>query len=114
MRKHLKYLFQMLRKIQINETHASDTHFSSVSSCEGFKCAQAFYGCISGAIHVYGMKSKGGVVNVYKEHINEVGIPNKLWRDGSKEPGGTHKGKKEVLKMNRDLYIKDEYSEPHN
>ena len=38
--------------------------------------AQAFYGCTSGTIHVYGMKSKGEFYKVYQDHIKEVGIPH--------------------------------------
>ena len=59
MRKDLKSMFQIMRKRRVNETHSTDTYFSSVKSVEGHNMAQVFYLCSSGTIHVYGMKSKG-------------------------------------------------------
>ena len=59
MRKHIKSMFQMLRKKRVNEVHSTDTYFSSVKSVEGYNMAQVFYGCTSGTIHIYAMKSKG-------------------------------------------------------
>ena len=35
MRKHIKSMFQMLRKKRVNEVHSTDTYFSSVKSIEG-------------------------------------------------------------------------------
>ena len=114
MRKHIKSMFQMLRRKRINETQSTDTYFSSEKSIEGYTMAQAFYGCTSGAIHVYGMKSKGEFYQVYQEHLKEVGIPHTLRRDYSMEQGSIEKGHRLVQKLNRDLIIKDKYSEPYN
>ena len=78
-------MFQMLRKKRINETKSTDTHFSLEKSVEGFIMAQIFYGCTSGALQVYGMKSKGEFYQVYQEHLKEVGIPHTLRRNYSME-----------------------------
>ena len=107
-------MFQMLREKRVNETHSTDTYFSSVKSVEGYNMAQAFYGCTSGTIHVYGMKSKGEFYKVYQDHIKEVGIPHTLRQDYSMEQGSNERGHHLVKKLNRDLIIKDEFSEPYN
>ena len=75
MRKHLKSMFKMLRRPRLNETVATDTYFSSETSLEGYNCAQVYYGCTSGTIHVYGMRSKNEFIDTYQEHMKEVGIP---------------------------------------
>ena len=87
MRKHIKSMFQIMRKRRVNETHSTDTYFSSVKSVEGYNMAHVFYGCSSGTIHVYGMKSKGKFYKLYQDHIEEVGIPHTLRQDYSKEQG---------------------------
>lgn len=39
-------MFQMLRKRRVNETHSTDTYFSSVKSAEGHNIAQFFKGVV--------------------------------------------------------------------
>lgn len=92
MRKHVKSMFQMLRQKRINETVATDTYFSTVTSIEGFYCVQAFYGCTSGTIHTYGMKTKGNFFDRWKYHVKELGAPHTLQQDSSKEQGGNLQG----------------------
>lgn len=111
MRKHIKYIFKMLKKRKVNETHSTDTYFPSVKSVEGYNMAQPFYGCTSGTIHVYGMKSKGEFYKVYQDHINKVGIPHTLRRDYSMEQGSNERRHHLAKIINRDLIIKDEFSE---
>ena len=72
MSKHIKSMFQMLRIKRINETQSTDTYFSSEKSIEGYNITQAFYGCTSGAIHVYSMKSKEEFYQIYQQQLKSM------------------------------------------
>ena len=110
LRRHVKARFKWANVTRINETVSTDPLFSNVKSAfDGFIGAQVFYGCTSHCINVYGIKSKGEFHLVYKDFIREHGAPSILRRDNAKEENNA-----EVLKMHRDLLIKDEFIEPHH
>ena len=58
-------------------------------------------------INVYGMKSKGNFPDAYRDFIREQGCPLALRRDNAKEEQS-----EEVLKIHRELFIKDQLMEP--
>ena len=99
----------MLGRKRLNEVVSIDTYFSSTRSIEGYNCAQAFYGCTSRFIEVYGMKTESEFVDTYKDFLRDRGIPHTLRRDNAKsEDSGP------VKDINRDLVIRDEFTEPHH
>jgi hypothetical protein len=52
-----------------------DTLFANCQDVTGKSCAQIFYGITSHMMNVYGMRSKVEVPSVYKDFIQEEGIP---------------------------------------
>ena len=110
LRRHVKARFKWNNVTRIQETVSTDPLFSNVKSAyDGFIGAQVFYGTTSHCINVYGIKSKGDFHLVYKDFIREHGAPAILRRDNAKEENN-----ESVLKVHRDLLIKDEFIEPHN
>jgi len=109
MRRHMRSRFQQLRKPRLNEIVATDTYFSSVKSIEGYHCSQLFFGCTSKTIDVYGMKTESEFVEAYQDFMRDRGIPHTLRRDNAQSERS-----EAVKKINRDLIIKDESTEPHS
>ena len=110
MRKHVKSRAPHLNVHRIKETVSTDPIFVNTKSVShGFSCAQVFYGLTSHCIDIYGMKRKGEFPTVYRDFIREHGCPSILRRDNAKEEQG-----EEVLKIHRELYVKDEFCEPYN
>ena len=60
-------------------------------------------------MNVNGFKNKSAFPKLYRDFIRENGAPSLLRRDNTKEEQS-----KEVLQINRELYIKDGFSEPYN
>jgi len=109
LRRHFKSRFQMLRKKRLNEIISTDTYFSSIRSIEGYTCAQAFYGCTSRTIHVYGMRTESEFPEIYRDFIRERGAPHTLRRDNAQSEKS-----EAIMEINRENCIKDEFTEPHH
>ena len=60
-------------------------------------------------INVYGMRSKSNFPEVYRDFIREHGCPSALRRDNAKEEQS-----EEIMKIHRELFIKDQFTEPYN
>ena len=86
-----------------------DTVFSPIAAWGGDTAAQVFYGLKSHVINVYGMKSEAGVPKAYQDFIRDEGIPTVLRCDNSQ----AQKSEK-VNEINRELLVKDGWSEPYN
>ena len=110
MRRHIKSRAPHLNVFRIEETISTDPLFANVKSIyHGYTCAQVFFGLKSHMINVYGMRSKGNFPEVYRDFIREQGCPSALRRDNAKEEQS-----EEVLKIHRDLFIKDQFTEPYH
>jgi len=110
LRKHLKSRAPFLNVTRLDEVVSTDPIFANCPSLHhGYLGAQVFYGLDSHCIDVYGFRSKGEFPRVYKDFIREQGAPSVLRRDNAKEEQSA-----EVLEIHRELYIKDQYSEPYN
>ena len=110
MRRHIKSRAPHLNVFRIEETVSTDPLFSNVRSIHhGYTCAQVFFGLKSHMINVYGMKSKGSFPEAYRDFIREHGCPSALRRDNAREEQS-----EEILKIHRELFIKDEFTEPYN
>ena len=109
MRKHFQSRFKMLWQQRLNEVVSTDTYFSSTRSIEGYFCAQAFYGCTSRFIEIYGMRTESEFPSVYKDFLREKGIPHTLRRDNARSEA-SHA----IQEIHQDLLIKDEWTEPHH
>ena len=55
------------------------------------------------------MRSKNGFPEVYRDIIKEHGCPSALRRDNAKEEQS-----EEIMKVHRELFIKDQFTEPYN
>ena len=99
----------MLRKPRLNEKVATDTYFASSRSLEGYTCAQIFFGCTSLTINVYSMKTESEFSEVYKDFMNDRGIPHILKRDNGKSEQSAA-----IKELHCDLLISDEFTEPHH
>ena len=59
-------------------------------------------------MNVEGFRSKGEFSTLYRDFIRKEGAPSALRRDNAKEEYG-----EAVKEIHRELYIKDEFSEPY-
>ena len=85
MRDHIKARLLPLRPLRINDTAYTDTFFSSVTSCRGFKCWQLYGFVVAQFDKIYLMKNKGQAPTTLQDLICEIGAPNFLINDNSKE-----------------------------
>ena len=110
MRRHIKSRAPHLNVFRIDETVSTDPLFANVKSIyHGYNCAQVFFGLKSHMINVYGMRSKNSFPEVYRDFIREQGCPSALRRDNAKEEQS-----EEVFKIHRELFIKDQFTEPYH
>ena len=58
---------------------------------------------------IHGFKKKSEFPDIYRDYIRTHGAPSALRRDNASEEQG-----EAVDTIHRELYIKDEFSEPHN
>ena len=95
---------------RIDETFSTDPFFANVKSVyHQYIGAQVFYGTKSHTIFIYGFRKKGEFPKLYRDFIREHGAPSTLRRDNAKEEQG-----EEVIEINRELLIKDQYTEPYH
>jgi len=110
MRRHIKSRAPHLNVFRIEETISTDPMFANVKSIyHGYTCAQVFFGLKSHMINVYRMRSKSNFPEVYRDFIREHGCPSALRRDKAKE-----EQIEEIMKIHRELFIKDKFTEPYN
>jgi hypothetical protein len=60
-------------------------------------------------MYVYGVRSKGEFPKLYQDFIRTHGAPSALRRDNAREEKS-----EEVIEVNRELLVKDEFTEPHH
>ena len=95
---------------RLSEVVSTDPIFANCKSLDNkYTGAQVFYGLKSHCIDVYGFRSKGEFPNNYKDFLREQGAPSALRRDNAQEEK-SHM----VTDIQRNLYIKDEFSEAYN
>jgi len=110
LRRHVKSRFPHMNVTRIDEAVSTDPLFSNCKSMyHGYTMAQIFFGTKSHTIFIYGMNSKGDFPRAYKDYIREHGAPSALRRDNAKEDNS-----EEVLDINREFIIKDQYTEPYH
>ena len=110
MRRHIKSQFPHMNVTRIDEAVSTDPLFTNCKSLyHGYTAAQIFFGTKSHTIFVYGIKSKGEFPRVYRDFIREHGAPSALRRDNAKEEQSEM-----VQEINRELLIKDQYTEPYH
>ena len=110
LRCHVKLRLPHMNVSRLDETFSTDPFFANVKSLQHlYLGAQVFYGTKSHTIFIYGFRKKGEFPKLYRDFIREHGAPSALRRDNAREEQS-----EEVLDINRDLFIKDEYTEPYN
>ena len=96
--------------IRLDETFSTDPFFANVKSIHnGYVGAQVFYDTKSHSIFIYGFRRKGEFPKLYRDFIREHGAPSTLRRDNAREEQS-----EEVIDINRELLIKDQFTEPHH
>ena len=60
-------------------------------------------------INAYEKRSKGSFSEVYRGFIREHGCPSSIKRDNAKA-----EQIEEIMKIHRELFIKDQFTEPYN
>ncbi len=93
---------------RLNTSFYTDTMFSKTKSLKGYTCCQIFTDS-KGFIWAEPMKTKGDAGNALRKFIQDVGIPNKLIYDGSKEQCGQGTVFQKTIVKNQ---IRDHTTEP--
>ena len=110
LQRHFKSRNPFANVHRLNEVVSTDPLFANCKSLDNkFQGAQVFYGLKLHCIDVYGLKSKGEFPRIYKDFIREQGAPSALRRDNAQEEKSS-----EVLDIQRNLYVKDQFSEAYN
>ena len=110
LRRHFKARAPFLNVNRLDEVVSTDPIFANCRSIHhGYHGCQVFYGLTSHQIDVYGFKSKGEFPRIYRDFIREQGAPSTLRRDNAKEEQSN-----DVLGIQRELYVKDQFSEAYN
>ena len=109
MRQHYKARNPLLSRKRILEGVATDTWFSSVTSYEGYNCAQAFYGINSKTMSHYGMKSEASGPSALEDYFRQEGVPISLLRDNAKMEMS-----KQWNEIMRKFWVKDTFTEPYH
>ena len=108
--RHIKPRWPHMNVTRNDETFSADPFFANVKSIyHGYVGAQVFYGTKSHTIFIYGLRKKGEFPKLYRDFIREHGAPSTLRRDNAREEQF-----EEVTEINRELLIKDEFTEPHH
>jgi hypothetical protein len=110
LQRHIRSRLSFMRPQRLNEVVSTDPMFANCR-CFGYgwSSGQVFYGLKSTLMNIRGFKGKGEFPKVYRDYIRECGVPSGLRRDNAKEEQSA-----EVDAIHRELYIKDEFSEPYN
>ena len=111
MQRHYKARAPHLNVIRLDEPVSTDPAYANCPSLHhGFTGFQAFFGLISHHIDVYGFHRKGrNFPAIYRQFIKENGAPSVLRRDNEIAEQSDN-----VMDIQRELYIKDQFSEVEN
>ena len=109
LRRHQKTRFARQRQRVLHETISTDGFSSGTKDISGNSWLQCFYGCVSHCINVEPLHGKGQFPDAYNDFIRKHGIPSVLRRDLAGEEKSAV-----VTEINRNLHVKDEWSEAHN
>jgi hypothetical protein len=109
MRQHYKSRNPLLQRRRLMEPFATDTWFSTVTSYEGYNCAQVFFGIKSKYVRHFGMKSESDGPTVLLDFFRQEGVPLSLIRDNSKMQAG-----RLWTDYCRRFWVKDQFTEPYH
>ncbi len=109
MRQHYKSRNPLLNRRCIMEPYATDTWFSTVTSYQGYNCAQVFCGIKSHHVSHYGLKSESDGPEALLDFFRQEGVPTSLTRDNSKMQAGNLWN--EYMKR---YWVKDDFIEPYH
>ena len=109
MRQHYKSRNPLLQRKRLMEPFSTDTWFSTVTSYEGYNCAQIFVGNNSKYVKHYGMRSEGSGPDALLEFFRDAGVPISITRDNSKMQ--TSNLWNEYMKR---YWVKDKFTEPYH
>ena len=75
MRQHYKSRNPLLSRRHISEDYATDTWISTVTSYEGYNCAQIFCGVKSKHVSQYGMNKESNGPDALLDFFRQEGVP---------------------------------------
>ncbi len=109
MQAHHKSRNPLLTRNRLYEDYATDTVFSSVTSFEGYNCAQPFVGVKSKYRATYGMTTESNGPDAMLDFFRDEGVPISLVRDNSKMQA-SHTWNEYM----RRFWVKDKFTEPYH
>jgi hypothetical protein len=110
LRKHLKARNPHLNVKRLDEAVSTDPIFANCKSLyHGYIGAQVYYGLRSRHMDVYGLKSESDFPDTLRDFIREQGAPSILRRDNARTESSA-----KVKAITREMFIKDQFSEPYN
>ena len=110
LQRHYKAMNPFSNVHRLNEVVSTDPIFANCPSIDNkFTGAQIYYGLKLHCVNVYGFKSKGEFPTNYRDFLRYEGAPSILRRDNVPEEQ-SH----QVQEIQRNLYIKDQFSEEYN
>ena len=109
MRIHYKSRNPLLNRARLNEGYSTDTIFASVTSFEGYNCAQPFVGNLSRYRSIKGMVSEGSGPDALLDFFRDEGVPLSITRDNAKMQAS-----KMWNQYMRQYWCKDKFIEPYH
>ena len=109
MRQHYKSRNPILQRHRFNESVATDTWYSTVTSYEGYNCVQSFYGVNSKTMSHYGMQNESQGPQALQDYFRQEGVPLSMIRDNAKMQSG-----KLWTEYLRRYWVKDKFTEPYH
>ena len=109
MKQHYMTRNPLLQRRRFTEDAATDTRFATVTSYEGYNCAQVFVGIKTHCEHNYGMARESDGPEALLEYFRQEGVPTGLIRDNSKMQQS-----RTWQTYLRRYWVKDGFTEPYH
>ena len=110
MRRHFKARNPFSNVHRLAETVYTDPIYANCYSInDRFSRCQIFFGGTSFHLDPFGLRKNRDFFHVYQDFIRYQGAPSTLRRDNALEESS-----EDVINLNRKLFIKDAFSEPHH
>lgn len=109
MRQHFKSRNPLLQRRRFSEPYATDTWFSTVTSYEGYNCAQVFYGVKSHVTSHYGLVTESQGPQALLDFFRGEGVPMSLIRDNANMQS-SHAWTEYL----RRFWVQDKFTEPYH
>ena len=104
--------FRYLTRKHLKGRFYTDTFFASIKSLDGFNAAQLFINELR-YVHIVLMKSKAEAPIALRNFFDNVGLPDLIISDNSKEQGGQRYGSQAWKQTMNEFGVLQRYTEPY-